>query len=220
MMRLAEIEAHIAGMRELLNIVAAMRSLAGMRLQEAQSLLPGIGSFAAAVAGDIADARLLIADERSSPPTPKTPRAVIPFAAEHGFIGGFNERLLDEAHVAVGRGEFLFILGSRGAVLAKERELSPVWTHPMATRSAAAPKTARRLSSELYRRIARGEISRVEVIYSRHGRGSTASVERLSLLPLDVTSLKARPLREPPLHNLESHVLHERLLAESMSSRS
>ena len=71
MMRLAEIEAHIAGMGELLNIVAAMRSLAGMRMQEAQSALPGIRSFADAVAGGIADARLLIADGRPPPPTMK-----------------------------------------------------------------------------------------------------------------------------------------------------
>jgi F-type H+-transporting ATPase subunit gamma len=36
MPRLADIQARIASMGELLNIVGAMRSLAGMRVQEAQ----------------------------------------------------------------------------------------------------------------------------------------------------------------------------------------
>lgn len=214
MMRLAEIEAQIAGMRELLNIVAAMRSLAGMRMQEAQIALPGIRSFANNVAGGIADARLLLADGLPTSPTAHTPRTIILFAAEHGFIGGFNERLLDEAQVAAARDDLLFILGTRGAALATERGLQPVWTYPMATRSASAPETARRLSSELYRRIARGEISRIDVIYPRCGRGGAAAIEQLSLLPLDVTTLKARPLRAAPLHNLQPLVLHERLLAE------
>jgi F-type H+-transporting ATPase subunit gamma len=214
MMRLAEIEAHIAGMGELLNIVAAMRSLAGMRMQEAQSALPGIRSFADAVAGGIADARLLIADGRPPPPTMKTPRAIILFAAEHGFIGGFNERLLDTAQAALEPNDLFFILGSRGAALAMERGHTPVWTQPMATRSAGAPETARRLSSELYRRIAGGKVGRVEVIFSRRDRGGSAAIERRLLLPLDVTTLRARPLLQPPLHNLKPLVLYERLLAE------
>jgi F-type H+-transporting ATPase subunit gamma len=213
-MRLAEIEGHIAGMRKLRDIVAAMRSLAGMRMQEAQSALPGIRSFANAVAEGIADARVLITDGRSSPPVTKAPRALILFAAEHGFIGGFNERLIDAAQATLAPQDLLFVLGSRGAALAAERGLAPVWTHPMATRSTAAPETARRLSSELYRRIALGEVSRVEAIFSRHGRGTSAGIERLSLLPLDVETLQARPLHAPPLHNLGPLELHERLLAE------
>ncbi len=41
MIRLAEIQGHIASMAELQDIVGAMRSLAGMRLQEAQRGQPG-----------------------------------------------------------------------------------------------------------------------------------------------------------------------------------
>ena len=46
MIRLADIEGHIASMQELHNIVGAMRSLAGMRMQEAQRALPGIRRYA------------------------------------------------------------------------------------------------------------------------------------------------------------------------------
>lgn len=214
MMRLAEIEAHIASMHELNNIVAAMRSLAGMRMQEAQTALPGIRSFADAVAEGIADARLLIEDDGSSPSTIAAPQALILFAAEHGFIGGFNERLLEAAKAALAIDGQLFVLGSRGAALAAEHGHAPVWIQPLATRSAAAPAVARRLSAELYRRIARGEVGPVDVIFCRHGRGRSPSVERRSLLPVDVTARTARPLRNPPLHNLEPRILYERLLTE------
>ena len=46
MTRLAELRGQIASMDELLDIVGAMRSLAGMRLQEAQRALPGIRRYA------------------------------------------------------------------------------------------------------------------------------------------------------------------------------
>ena len=50
MTRLAEIQSHIGNMGELLDIVGAMRSLAGMRVQEAQRSLPGIRRYAATMA--------------------------------------------------------------------------------------------------------------------------------------------------------------------------
>jgi F-type H+-transporting ATPase subunit gamma len=95
-----------------------------------------------------------------------------------------------------------------------ERGRSASWTHPMATRCAAAPETIQRLSAELYRRIARGEIARVEVIYARYRQGGAASIERRLLLPLDLASLKAKQSLQPPLHNLTPVALHERLMAE------
>ena len=53
MTRLAEIQGHIANMDELLDIVGAMRSLAGMRVQEAQRALPGIRRYAESMAAAI-----------------------------------------------------------------------------------------------------------------------------------------------------------------------
>jgi F-type H+-transporting ATPase subunit gamma len=46
MTRLTEVEGHILSMGELLDIVGAMRSLASMRVQEAQRSLPGIRRYA------------------------------------------------------------------------------------------------------------------------------------------------------------------------------
>ena len=59
MTRLAEIQGHIAGMDELQDIVGAMRSLAGMRVQEALRALDGIRRYAASMRAAIASALLL-----------------------------------------------------------------------------------------------------------------------------------------------------------------
>lgn len=213
MTRLAEIEAHIASMSELLDIVSAMRSLAGMRMQEAQRTLPGIRRYADAIASGIADTIALM-EEPARPAEAQGHLALVLCAAEHGFVGGFNERLFEVVQASLRPRDLLFVLGTRGAALVAERGLPLTWTHPMATRSAAAPDAVQRLAAELYRRIALGEAARVEMLYARYRQGAAASIERRLLLPLDLASLQARQPRQPPLHNLDPVSLHERLMTE------
>jgi F-type H+-transporting ATPase subunit gamma len=214
MTRLAEIQAHIGSMGELREIIGAMRSLAGMRVQEAQRTLPGIRRYAETVASALADSLLLLREPEPPHRAMRGRLALILCAAEHGFVGGFTERLLDAAEAALEPDDLLFVLGSRGNALALERGRRAIWAHPMATRCAAAPEMVRHLSAELYPRIARGEIARVDVMSARYRQGSSSTIERRLLLPLDVMSLKARQTRQPPLHNLEPVPLHEKLMAE------
>ena len=214
MMRLAELQAHIANMSELLDIVGAMRSLAGMRVLEAQRALPGIRRYADSMAGAIGSALLLLPEALPDAGETKGRRALILCTAEHGFVGGFNERLIEAAEMIMTPQDVLFLLGSRGAALAQERGRGPSWTRPMATRSMSAPETARAVAVELYRRIAQGEVSRVEVVYARHRQGSAPQIERHRLLPLDLTSLAAGRSRQAPLHNLAPDLLLEKLMAE------
>jgi F-type H+-transporting ATPase subunit gamma len=84
----------------------------------------------------------------------------------------------------------------------------------MATRLAGAPATVRRLTDELYRRIARGEISRVEMIFGRYRQGDTPRIERRLLLPFDPTTLASNEPRQAPLHNLPPQALLEKLMEE------
>jgi len=214
MTRLAEIEAHIGSMGELLDIVGAMRSLAGMRMQEAQRTLPGIRRYAESVAAGIADTLPLMGEPEPPLHGVRAGMALILCTAEHGFVGGFNERLFEAAQAVLGPSDALFVLGTRGAALAFERGRPADWTYPMATRCAAAPETIQRLSAALYRGIVRGEIGRVEVICARYRQSGAASIERRLLLPLDLASLQAKQPRQPPLHNLDPVALHERLMSE------
>jgi F-type H+-transporting ATPase subunit gamma len=213
MTRLAEIQGHIASMDELLDIVGAMRSLAGMRVHEAQSALPGIRRYADSMAEAIGAALLLMPPPTAAPEAPGR-RALVLCATEHGFVGGFNEHLVEAAQAALEERDLLFVLGSRGGALALERGRQPSWLRPMATRLAGAPETVNQLAAELYRRIVRGEISRVEVMFSRYRQGSAPTIERRLLLPLDVVSLALKQPRQPPLHNLSPRPLLEKLMAE------
>lgn len=213
MTRLADIEAHIANMSDLLDTVGAMRSLAGMRMQEAQRALPGVRLYARSVAGGLADTLALMGEPEPSRGDGGD-LALILCAAEHGFVGGFSERLVDAARVALGPGGLLFVLGSRGAELAVEQWRRPAWVHPMATRCAAAPEAVQNLTDELYRRIGRGEIARVEVMHARYFQDGPAVIERKALLPIDLVALGTVEPRMPPLHNLEPVMLHERLVGE------
>lgn len=213
MTRLAEIQGHIASMDELLDIVGAMRSLAGMRVHEAQRALPGIRRYAESVAAAIGGALLLM------PPPSETlvaggRRALVLCAAEHGFVGGFNERLVEAAEAMLEDDDLFFVLGSRGAALALERGRPASWTRPMATRLASAPETVNGLTTELYTRIARGEVSRVEVVFGRYRQGAAPMIERRLLLPLDVASLALKQPSQAPLHNLAPRPLLEKLMAE------
>jgi F-type H+-transporting ATPase subunit gamma len=213
MTHLAEIEAHIATMSELRDIVGAMRSLSGMRMQEAQRVLPGIRRYAEVMASGIADT-LLIMGQPELPRNAQGQLALVLCTAEHGFVGGFNERLVEAAQSTLGPRDSLFVLGSRGASRAFDQQRPPSWKLAMATRCAAAPETVQRLSAELYPRMIRGEIARVAVMFARYRQGATATIERRLLLPLDLVSLEVKRVRPRPLHNLDPVALHERLVAE------
>lgn len=214
MTRLTKIQSHIASMDELLDIVGAMRSLAGMRVQESQHALPGIRSYADSMATAIGSALLLMPQPVTEAHQRRGRCAAILCMAEHGFVGGFNERMLEAAEATLNASDMLFVLGSRGAALAYERGREIAWTRPMATRLAGALDAVNSLTNELYARIARGEIARVEVMFARYRQGAASMIEHRLLLPLDTASLAAKSARQVPLHNLAPRPLLEKLIAD------
>jgi F-type H+-transporting ATPase subunit gamma len=214
MKRLSEIQDHIASMDELRGIVGAMRSLAGMRVQEAQHALPSIRSYAESMAAGIGSALLLMPQPVKETHRERRCRALIVCTSEHGFVGGFNERMLEAAEAILEPADLLFILGSRGVALAVEHGHKFAWARPMATRLAGAPDIVSRLTNELYARLARGEIVRVDVMFARYRQGAMSTIECRVLLPLDTLTLVATPGHQVPLHNLPPEDLLEELIPE------
>jgi F-type H+-transporting ATPase subunit gamma len=214
-MRLTEIEAHIVSISGLSDIVGAMRSLAGMRMQEAYRSLPAIRRYADTMAAAIGSALLLMPEPGSERSAPRR-RGLIVCTPEHGFVGGFTARVFDAVQRMIDSGgsDKLFVLGSRGVVLARERQWRITWSHPMATRPEGVPETVRRLTAELYRAIARGELTRVEAIFVRQRPGDAMTIEQRQLFPLDLASFTLRPPRLPPLHNLAPDLLLEKLVSD------
>jgi F-type H+-transporting ATPase subunit gamma len=214
MTRLAEVEAHIATMGELLDIVGAMGSLASMRVQEAHRALPDIRRYAETMAAAVGAALVLLPEAAPLGRTATGRRALILCTAEHGFVSGFNERMLDAAAKLLAPDDALFVLGSRGAALAQERGRPAVWTHAMATRPEGVPETIRHLTAELYGWIGRGNLARGEVMFARHRQGSGTTIERNLLFPVDLTLFALGQPRLLPLHNLPPAFLLEKLIAD------
>jgi F-type H+-transporting ATPase subunit gamma len=222
MSSLQEIQGHIGSMKELRDVVGAMRALAAMRLQEAESALAGVRQYAQVMAdalgaawqlqGAHAEADAIGLRGRAA----RGQRIVILCTSEHGFVGSYNERLLDAAINLLQEGDELYVLGSRGVALATERARPIAWSQSMATRLAGIPDIVNRLSHTLLASIATGRIARVEACYQSSRSGS--AIQHRQLLPLDTAALV--PSSTPaPLHNLPPQALLEGLAAEYLYAR-
>jgi F-type H+-transporting ATPase subunit gamma len=228
MMRLPDIEARLSSMQELQQLVGALRSLASMRAQEAQHALAGARRYGTALR-DATRQALLLAGAHAAPPRQRAAGqlATIICTSEQGFVGAFNDRVLDAAGLGQGSpggeqpaagGErpaaagALFILGSRGAARARERGHAPLWSEPMATRLAGVPEVVRRLAAELYPAIALGTVTRAEVVFARYAPDGTAAAQRQRLFPLQLPAAADTP--RLPLHNLPAAALLEQLTGQ------
>ncbi len=211
--RLADVELQLHNLRELQDIVGAMRAVAAIRLQEAQAALDGTRAYAEVIGAAIAEALPLLPEPPRRPAArPGALSGTVLFMAEHGFTGAFNDQLADA--LAPDRDAALFVVGGRGRVLLEERGLSPTFTAGMATHVGAVTETARRIASALYERFERGRLATVEILFFRHQGGGRRTLERQSLLPVDLEAFAPSRSAAPPLTNLAPRVLIEGLIEE------
>jgi F-type H+-transporting ATPase subunit gamma len=117
------------------------------------------------------------------------------FCAEQGFVGGFSDRVLDGMGAGLA-GTDLFLIGSRGAAIAAGRDLAPVWSAAMPSRSASLPEFADRVLEAVF---ARSGLCPVSVVHAIWKRGQSF-VERRTLFPL--TPSDDVPKQASPLTNL------------------
>ena len=212
--RLADIVTQTQNVRQLAAVVTAMRGIAASRAQKSRSLLAGIEAYSDVVSRAIGQAlSLLPSDMTASPPLRHARLGLIMFCAEQGFAGAFSERVLDAAAGDLGDAATL-IVGTRGIVVANEREIKPAWSDPMATHVDAIPSFANRLADALYGHVAAGTIAKVDILFSRSVSGSGIHIDRHSLLPIDFERF-VRPLEKlAPLTTLAPQLLLERLTTE------
>ncbi len=213
--RLADVELQLHNLHELQDIVGAMRAVAAIRLQEAQAALDGTRAYALVIGAAIAEALPLLAGPaRHAMARPGAASGTVLFMAEHGFTGAFNDQLADAARLGRGGGELLFVVGGRGQALIEERGLSPAFATGMATHVGAVTETARRIADALYERLERGRLTTVEILYFRHQGGGRRTLERQSLLPVDLERFGPSRSAAPPLTNLAPGALIEGLIEE------
>jgi len=218
--RYAQLRHRIGSIHDLLEVTAAMRSLAAVRVQQAQQALTGIRQYRAVISDAMGEALPLLspgADVLGAAAAgfDGRRRALLMFASEHGFVGAFNESLVGRAEreLAENGGE-LFVVGGRGALVAEERGLPVNWAIAMATHPGQVIEVSQRVAMELYRRFAQGQVGRIDLVFPRYQAGGRSSVEGFTLLPLDLARFHGRIPTEAPLVNLSPEALVEALVEE------
>lgn len=203
--KLSEIESRTSTARQLESVISAMRGIAAAREREAQGRLAGIRSAAATVGEAIGMALA------AAPAVPATEpererglaRIIILLCTEQGFVGGFNERLLEQVERLRpdARDEF-FIVGTRGVMLADERGLKCGWVTPMAAHAEDVMRVAGRITDAVYMRFNEPAPSEVWLVHAMPGPGLAERIVTRRLVPFDFTRFRISSRMQPPLLTL------------------
>ncbi len=216
--RLSDITARIDGIRQLGAVVNAMRGIAAARAQQARTQLAAVDGYALTIAAAIAQAVSLLPLEQQDGRRRSTRPALVLFCAEQGFAGAFSERVLDAASADLSTSE-LFLVGTRGATTAAERNVDAIWKSAMPSHSLGIPKLADRMAEALYARIATGEIDALDAIFSHWQPGHGIRIERRRLFPLDMTAFPRPTNSDIPLLDLPPATLLTDLTADYMHAQ-
>jgi F-type H+-transporting ATPase subunit gamma len=213
-----DIGTQIDSLKELLEIVSALRAMAAAQVQQSQRSLEAIRNYTGIVRRALDEATTLIpADSDCFANSVRRPALVV-FCSEHGFCGAFNEALITTAAQESSKEPNLQIIfvGTRGVQRAAERALPSGLTIPMATHSDGVTAVARRVSNELYRMFVEQAITSIEVIFTREVVGQHTTLHRQKLLPLEPSVSEENRATVLPIVNMTPRRLLDELAAEYM----
>ena len=200
-LRLADIGARIEGVEQLGAVVNAMRGIAAARAQQARAQVGAVDSYAATIAAAIGRALTLLPFVSGGVSSARQRPAMVVFAAEQGFAGAFSEHVFASLGNDLA-GSLVFVVGTRGAAVLAERGTEPEWRGTMPSHAAGIPRLADQISEALYDRIAKGEIVGLEAVFSQRDPARAAAIQRVTLLPLDLSRFANPASTSSPLHNL------------------
>ena len=213
-MQRRDLENRIHSVEKLEGIISAMRSMAALRVQQTAKPVEGARSYVRLVSAALTETARL-AGEIAAPRAlmPRTARMTIVFCSEHGFVGGFNQILLKKADGASKTGARIGIIGSRGALLAREYGLQPAWQIAMASDQASVQEICRQIAGRLFESVANG-LASAGLIYAQHGATPGIEVISRALFPIDPNALENASAANPPLLNMPPRELLARLTEE------
>ena len=215
-----EIATRIVSLRELLEIVAAIRALAASQMQQALHSLEAIHHYSELVRGALFDAAEILPADGIAPTEANVSRfGLIVFCAEHGLCGGFNDQPLRVAEQILAdkqRDLLLIVVGTRGGQISRERGLKPELMLPMPTHWAGVTSTARRLATEVYGFLSDGRISGLEAVFARYASAGTRRIEHLRILPFEAPAVERQSTKLAPLVNVAPRHLFDDIAGEYM----
>lgn len=217
--KLSEVQGRISSVHELESVVSAMRGIAAARSREAQSRIDAIRACAHMVGGAIGDA--LMFDQRDE--TEARPKnasdtdteVVIILCAEQGFVGTFNEHVVETAtQRAPAHSTGYFLIGDRGLAVAAEHGLTIGWSAPMVAHADEVAALADRIIEALYERLNAGRATRVTLLHAVPNPSETIEVIESALWPFDFKRFKQAIRTNPPLVTLKPQRLLAKLAEE------
>lgn len=210
MEQLPRLKARISNLEELRNLVRAMRALAASHVQEAQEALTGMRRYVDVIEDSIAEVVGLLPETKV--PAISQPSsfgaALIVVCSEHGFVGAFNDRLLDFAANSRTPKQRLGIIGQRGAMMAEERGMDVAWSFPMATHVGGVLGVTRRVADDL------AGAATADIVFGRYETGGAYEVVRKAILPLDPELLVETDRHSRPLHHIGPDKLLQQVASE------
>lgn len=211
--RLADITRRIENVHQLEAVVTAMRGIAASRAQQARNLLPSLHAHRSIIAQAIGQALPMLPDEHRRTGGQVYRQATILFCAEQGFAGAFSDRMFEALALVEGSRD-IFLVGTRGVMLAEQRHIPLAWHTTMVPHAALVPALAGRIADALYGWLSDRSGYRVEVVLPTWSAAGGVVVERRSLLPFDFHGFTVSTSGQPPLITLPPSVLLARLAEE------
>ncbi len=186
----ADVQARLATMKELDEVLGAMRGMAAARIQQGERAQAAAREYAARIGAALANL--------AGPTAPRdgsaAPAVVVALCTDRGFVGALNEHVLDRA-AAIGAPRLL-VAGARGLSLAQERGLACQDAGGMANHLGGIADVADRLAGILAQLAAAraddADLS-VAVVHPCRAASGAVTVERRALLPIEVP-----PAAPPP----------------------
>jgi F-type H+-transporting ATPase subunit gamma len=215
--KLSEVKARIGTVHQLDAVINGMRGSAAARAREARGRLDGIRAYAASVGAAICEVLALATDTEPRPDERYAAKrlVVIALCSEQGFVGAYNERVLDAvADCLQAAGSELLMAGDRGALLAAERGLPVAWSARMVVHADEVATLAGRISDALYSRLEQGLVTEVTLVYAVPAPSAAIDVVNRALLPFDFKRFAATPRTIPPITTLPPEQLLAQLAEE------
>ena len=186
MQRLPELQARIHNLSELGNVVGALRAVSAARVQQAHLVLESIRQYTEIIHEALSEAARTLDAARRTKEAAAHPGFVIAFGSEHGFVGTFNDHVLDVVDGHRKAGDELLVVGSRAELVARERREPISWSCQSASAVSGVDEVALLLAERLSLAGARRPVDRVSLVYTRITEGAEARVVIETLLPFDV----------------------------------
>ena len=145
MERLARLNARLATLSELREIIIALRSMAASAAREGEEALEAIRRYGKTIEQGLADTAAIYGLAPAPKETVEGPGLMCLIGSEHGFVGDLNRRLVEHAKGLGGDWQMLLV-GQKLAGAAEEAKMGAVDIVPMTSHVASIPLAARRIA--------------------------------------------------------------------------